>query len=443
MSDRLSERSYDGLPVTSPIENTVPIDPMMRPETPPSQQLRRTTVPSSVRLAVFGAEPSFPEALHVGRPNIGSRDRFLARVEGILDRVWLTNDGPLVREFERRVAELADVRHAIAVCNATIALELVARALHLEGEVIVPSFTFVATAHALRWQQMRPVFADIDPATHNLCPASVERHITPATRAIVGVHVWGRPCAIDELSEIAGRRRLALVFDAAHALGCTFRGRPIGGFGNAEVFSFHATKVCNSFEGGVVTTNDEALADRLRLMRNFGFAGKDKVVHIGTNGKMSEISAAMGLTSLESFDDCVELNVANHRRYGAGLAGVPGLRLVRYDPSETNNHQYVVVEVDARRSGLTRDELVQVLESEGCLARRYFHPGVHRMEPYGSTDPDAGRHLPNTERLTDSVMTLPTGTGVSPEQIDRVCEILRTACAYRHDVRAALRRADA
>ena len=187
--------------------------------------------------------------------------------------------------------------------NATVALEIAVRAAGISGEVIIPSFTFVATAHALQWQEITPVFADIAPGTHHLDPNRVEDMITPRTTAIIGVHVWGAPCAIDELTEIANRRGLHLMFDAAHAIGCSYKGRMIGGFGEAEIVSFHATKFLNSFEGGAVLTNNDALAERMRYMRNFGFAGIDQVDYVGTNGKMTEVAAAMGLTSLESIEE--------------------------------------------------------------------------------------------------------------------------------------------
>src|SRR6185369_3387994 len=204
---------------------------------------------------------------------------------------------------EQRVAKMLGVRHCIAMCNATVALEITIRALGLTGEVLVPSFTFIATAHALQWQQIIPVFCDVDPETHCLNPRSVEKMITPRTTGIIGVHLWGRGCDIGSLSEIARSNGLKLLFDAAHAFGCSYEGRMIGGFGDAEVFSFHATKFFNTFEGGAVTTNDDDLAEKIRLMKNFGFAGYDQVIYLGTNGKMSEVSAAMGLTSLESLDD--------------------------------------------------------------------------------------------------------------------------------------------
>jgi len=250
-------------------------------------------------LAVLGGRPSFDHPVCIGAPTIGDRARLFDRLGAALDRRWLTNNGPLVQEFEARVAALAGVPHAVAMCNATVALQVLLRALDLSGEVILPSFTFVATAHAVVWEGLTPIFADVDPVTHNLDPARVEALITPQTSAILGVHLWGRPCAVDALTELAGRHRVRLVFDAAHAFGCTSRGRPLGSFGDAEVYSFHATKAVHAVEGGAVVTANAALAERLRKMRNFGFAGFDHVVSLGTNAKMHEFSAGVGLCSLE------------------------------------------------------------------------------------------------------------------------------------------------
>lgn len=389
-------------------------------------------------LALLGGTPRFAAPLHVGRPNIGDRERFMRRVEKILDNAWLTNNGPFVQDFERRIADLCETKHAIAMCNATIALEITIRGLGLTGQVIVPSFTFVATAHALQWQEIEPVFADVDPLTHNLDPARVEELITPRTTGIIGVHCWGRPCDVEGLQEVADRHGLQLMFDAAHAIGCSHGGRAIGSFGRAEVFSFHATKVCNSFEGGVVTTDDDDLAEKLRLMRNFGFAGKDSVIYLGSNGKMSEVSAAMGLTSLDAFEDFRARNRENHAAYAQGLAGLDGVHLVDFDEHERNNWQYVVVEVDPERAALDRDEIVRTLEAENVLARRYFFPGVHEMEPYRSHQPRVGEFLPRTTALCRRVLTLPTGTGVTPEDAATICAVVRRALARPGAVRSAL-----
>lgn len=378
-------------------------------------------------LAVFGASPAFSEKLHVGRPNLGNRDSLLSRINDLLDRKWLTNNGPYVQEFERRVAEYLGVKHCIAMCNGTVALEIATRALGLAGEVIVPSFTFVATAHALQWQEITPVFCDIHPETLTLDPACVESMITPRTTGIIGVHLWGRPCDVEALAGIASRRRLRLLFDSAHAFGCSHRGRMIGGFGDAEILSFHATKFLNSFEGGAVLTGDDALAQKIRLMKNFGFSGYDNVVYIGINGKMSEVAAAMGLTGMESIDRFIAANRENYLRYREELSGVPGLRLIPYDDREKCNYQYVVLEVDEEACGAGRDLMVLLLHAENVMARKYFHPGAHRMEPYRSCFPHAGLVLPVTERLSRRVLSLPTGTSVGADDIRSICAVLRLA----------------
>ena len=376
-------------------------------------------------LAYYGGTPAFDSPLHVGRPNVGNRERLMALIEDALDRRWLTNSGPYVQQFETELAAFLGVKHCIVACNATVALEIVIRALGMSGEVIVPSFTFVATAHALQWQEITPVFCDIDPRTHNLDPGRIEQMITPKTTGIIGVHVWGRPCAVDSLQRVAQKYDLRLMFDAAHAFGCSYKGQKIGGFGDAEVFSFHATKFFNSFEGGAIATNNDDLAHTIRLMTNFGFAGHDTVIHVGTNGKMNEISAAMGLASLEIVNDFVDVNRRNYGAYRDGLAGIPGIELIAYDEGEANNFQYVVVEVDKAIAGVDRDQLVQILHAENVLARRYFYPGCHQMEPYSSYFPNAGLLLPVTEELTSRVMTLPTGTAVDVQSIATICRIIR------------------
>ena len=376
--------------------------------------------------AILGGEPAFREPVHVGRPNIGDRDRLMERIGGVIDRRWLTNDGPLVHEFEEEVAAFLGVPHCIAMCNGTVALEIAIRAAGLSGEVIVSPFTFVATAHALQWQEITPVFCDIDPGTHNIDPARVEELITPRTTGILPVHVWGRPAPVEELAEIAAKHGLRLLFDAAHALGCSHRGRMIGTFGTAETLSFHATKVVNSFEGGAIVTTDGNFADVARLMRNHGFADYDEVSHVGTNGKMSEMAAAMGLTSLESRDEFVAANRRNYETYRVGLEGVEGVALIAYDDTELCNWQYVILEVD-ESAGLSRDELQEVLWAENVLARRYFFPGCHRMEPYRSLFPDAANELPETERLVGRVLALPTGTSMDIDAVAVVADLVRRA----------------
>lgn len=385
-------------------------------------------------LAVVGGDPLFGEQLHVGRPNVGNHERFRKRLDEMFDRSWLTNHGPIVTELEDRIAKFLGVKHCICTCNGTLALEIASRAVEMRDEVIVPSFTFIGTAHALQWQGITPVFCDVDPTTHVMDAREVAKHITPRTSGILAVHTWGRACEIESLSALAARHRLKLVFDAAHAFGCSHRGQMIGGFGDCEAFSFHATKFFNTFEGGAVTTNNDELATRIRLTKNFGFAGMDNVICLGTNGKMSEASAAMGLTNLESLDEFSEANYRNYVRYRSHLSGLPGLRFYSYPENERNSHHYVIAEIQPEEASLTRDVLVEVLRAENILARRYFYPGCHRMEPYRTRSPRAGLLLPNTERLTERVISLPTGMSVREEDVDTICGLIRFALTHGEEI---------
>ena len=380
-------------------------------------------------LAVLGGSPAFTEPLHVGRPNIGDRRRLFQHLNELLDGRWLSNHGPCGQLFEERLRERLGAQRCLAVANGTLGLMLAARALGLRGEVIMPSFTFVGTAHALAWQGVTPVFCDIDPETYQIDPRAVEPLITSETSGILGVHLFGRTCDVDALELIAQRHGLKLLIDAAHAVGCSTPTRSIGRGGDAAVFSFHATKVMNTFEGGAITTDNEALAEALSLMRNFGFSDYDHVDCVGINAKLSEPAAAMGLASLESLDAFIAANRRNYEAYRRVLAGVPGLKLYACDPSRGCNYHYVVIEVDVDVTGVSRDTLLAVLRAENVLARRYFYPGCHRMEPYVTSARWRDARLPHTERVAARVLALPTGTAIGEREIETIGGIVRTAMA--------------
>jgi dTDP-4-amino-4,6-dideoxygalactose transaminase len=390
--------------------------------------------------AIFGSPPAFKQPLHVGRPHMGDREAFLARAARILDSGWVTNHGPVVGEFEAAVAAAVGVRHCVATCNGTVALQLLVRALGLTGEVVVPAFTFVATAHALAWEGVTPRFCDIDERTHNLDPAQVRALMGPHTSGILGVHLWGRPCAVDELSAIAREHGVPLAYDAAQAFGCSHRGRMLGSFGAAEVFSFHATKLVHCFEGGAIVTDDDALAEELQLRRNFGFEDYDKVGALGINAKMTEIAAAMGLESLAAREQVVAANAACLETYRSGLEDLPGIELMAYDEGERSHRHYAVLEV-GDGVGLGRDDLHRLLWAENVLARRYFFPGCHRMEPYRTRFADLS--LPVTERVAGRVLVLPTGPALERADVERVVDLIRRALAGGHDLWRALRDAAA
>jgi len=387
-------------------------------------------------LALFGGTPLFAEKRFVGRPNLAPTDEILADMRQILDQRWLSNDGPYLKGFEAMLCQSLGVKHSIAVSNGTIGLELLIRALNLTGEVIVPSFTFIATVHALQWLGLTPVFCDILPETHTLDPQSVAALITPRTSAILGVHLWGLPCEITALEALAEQHGLKLIFDAAHALLCEYRGRKLGNFGHAEVFSFHATKFVNSLEGGAITTNDDALAERLRLMRNFGFVDYDQVEALGINAKMNEVCAAVGQSSLRHSADFIAHNRSNYRLYHKQVAQIQGLKLLPLP--ESSNFQYLVLELEALEFGLSRDRLVQLLHAENLIARRYFYPGCHRAQPYVRLYPEAGKYVPVTEALAEKVLLLPTGTAVSAAMIEAIGELLGFVQSHAAAISAAI-----
>jgi dTDP-4-amino-4,6-dideoxyglucose len=293
-------------------------------------------------------KPMFQQVVHVGRPNIGDRAVLAKRIDEALDRRWLTNGGPLLREFEERVAQIAGTEHCVATSNATNGLQIAAMALGLRpgDQIIIPSFTWVATAHAMDWIGLVPVFCDVDEATGSADPQHVELLMGPRTKAILGVHVFGHPCLVEPLAKVAQRHAVPLLLDAAHAFGCTYQDKPIGGFGAAEVFSFHATKYVNSFEGGAIVTNDAELAERARTMRTMGQDGSREVIGRGTVGRMSEVHAAMGLTSIESMHDFIAVNRRNDELYRERLAPLPGVTIRPQAAGEQANYQYLVIEVD-------------------------------------------------------------------------------------------------
>lgn len=380
-------------------------------------------------LAIFGGEPAFTEPLHVGRPNLPDKAEFFSAMERIWDSKLLSNNGPFVQELEDRFRQLTGAAHAVAMCNATLAMQLVARGLDLRGEIILPSFTFIATAHAFRWEGISPVFADVDPRTHCLDPDQIEALITDDTCAIAGVHLWGNICDVEALESIAKRYGLYLLFDSAHALGCSGREGRVGAFGDAEVFSLHATKIVSGFEGGMVTTDSDLLAHNLRSLRNFGFAGYDDVRGLGTNAKMCEPSAAMALSGLNHLEASVEHNRRNFEAFREQMDGLSGIDVLPPANPDGSNYQYVVLDIDENVCGVSRDRLMEALWAEGVRARRYFFPGCHLCEPYRWECRGAASRLPVTDALSRRLLVMPTGSSVGDEEIATMGSILETCLA--------------
>lgn len=363
-------------------------------------------------------KPRLAEPIIVGKPWPFERDAFFAQVNAAIDRSWLTNNGPIVRELEMRLAATLGVKHCICVSNGTMGLVLVIAAMDLAGEVLCPSFTFVGTAQAIIWAGLTPVFCDVVPQTGLLDPAAVERSISAKTVAIMPVHLWGNLASPDVFQKMATKHGLRLVFDAAHAIGCSGPEGIAGQFGDCEVFSLHATKIVTSGEGGAITTNDDALAERLRNLRTFGSAAGIS----GLNAKLSEPAAALGLASLAALPENIAINRRVHERLRRSIIDIPGLALVPLHPTTNHNYQYCVLEVGPEY-GVARDDLATVLLSEGVHTRSYFSPHAEALLRESGVL-SITTSLPVTEHLSQCLIAVPCGPQMTDANIDCFSRLL-------------------
>lgn len=392
-------------------------------------------------LAILGGSKLCDSFLPVGQINIPEWERFEALANGIFDRGCYSNHGVLAQEFENKLCQLFNMPHAVTLTNATIGLCLALKALDLApgDKVVVPAFTFAATVQALTWAGLEPVFCDVDPHTHNITAQTVAPWLdTPGVKVILGVHLWGNPCDLQGLETLAHERGLSLFFDAAHAVGCTYGGKNAAEFGVCAVFSFHATKVLSSTEGGCVATNDGEIAERLRNLRSISGRHANVPVPVNSNGRFSEMQAAFGLLSLEDFPRNCAANEKRMRLYHEGLRDVPGVRFLLPTPGERHNYQYVVLEIEEKEFGFSRDELVRILEAENILVRRYFVPGMHRCVPYKTQFPQYVDALPVTDALCEKVMQVPSGQRVTDEDIAVICGLIRFIHAHARELKKRL-----
>ena len=393
----------------------------------------------SDRPAILGGAPVFESMQPFERPTLPPYDTLGAELAGIFASGMLTK-GRYLEEFEAALAAHLGVRHAIGVSSCTIGLLLVYRVLGLQGEVIVPSFTFMATVHPMLWTGLRPIFVDVDPFTWNMDPARAEAAITPRTSAIVGVHVFGNPAPAAELQRVAQRHGLALVLDAAHAFGSLHGGRPVGGGGRAEVFSTSPTKPLVTGEGGIISTNDDELARMARVGREYGNKGDYDSVFPGLNARMQEFSALLGLKTLVTLEENTLARNRLAERYRAGLSGVPGVTFQLIQHGDRCSYKDLTVMVDEEGFGLSRDRLAKALLAEGVDTRRYYDPPMHRhtlYKPYWAEQVSeaAVKELPVTERLAAQTLSLPMYAHLSPDTVDRVCEATRRIQAHAAAVR--------
>jgi dTDP-4-amino-4,6-dideoxygalactose transaminase len=365
--------------------------------------------------------------LVVGKPNIVDKAGFLRDVEEILETRIFTNMGPFSQKLEKEVSSLLKVKHVFAVSNATVGLSMALRALDLPpgSEVIVPAYTFIATAHAVIECGLKVVFCDCSPTSHLVERENVLAKITTNTSAIIAVNLWGLACEVEDLQTLAHEHNLKLIFDSAHSFGAkTLSGDFLGNFGDAEVFSMHATKLFNSFEGGLVTTNDDDLAERLKGIRNFGITGQDTVSGWGSNYKLSEVHACFALRQLSKIEEVIDIYRENAKTYTSELikAGLHGLRNwnATFLEHEGCTHSYICLEV-TQEFPVQRDAVMNFLRTKNIYSKRYFYPGLQHCQPYAS---DFQPALPVTEKLCQEVLVLPTGTQVTKLDIKRIVDLL-------------------
>ena len=358
----------------------------------------------------------------VTRSSMPSMEEYIEEIRSIWDSHWLTNMGEKHKALQAELQKYMGVPAVELLTNGHMALELSLQAMNLQGEVITTPFTFASTTHAIVRNGLEPVFCDIDPETYTMDVTQIERLITDRTCAILPVHVYGNICNIEEIERIAHKYGLKVLYDAAHTFGETYKGQGIGNFGDASCFSFHATKVFNTIEGGAVCYRDPDMGRRLYELKNFGIHGPEEVDAVGANAKMNEFCAAMGLCNLRHVDEEIAKRRAVVERYREHLEGVDGLRLNVQQPEVRSNYAYFPVVFDENLFGASRNEVMDALAQNGIGARKYFYPLTNTFECFhGKYDVEA---TPVALHVAKRVLTLPLYADLSMEDVDRICKIV-------------------
>ncbi len=373
----------------------------------------------------------FEKPIYVTRPFLPPLEEYRKGLEEIWDNHWLTNDGPILRRFTQELCNFFESDNICLFNNGTLALQIALQGMGISGEVITTPYTFVATTHALFWNKIRPVFVDIEPDYYTIDPEKVEAAITPWTTAILGVHVYGYPCKANVLADIARRHNLRIIYDAAHAFGIKMGSKPLAHFGDLSMFSFHATKLYHSLEGGLLIFQESGLKGIFDYLKNFGFKNEMEVVMPGTNAKMNEIQALMGIQVLKYLDEIIQRRARITELYRDRLKEVPGIKLVPPLPTDIkHNYAYMPIEVDEKEFGMNRDALYDNLKRYNVYARRYFYPLICDYACYRSVsikDP-----LTVARRVSGSILTLPIYDGLELSDVDTICEII----VYLHKLKS-------
>jgi dTDP-4-amino-4,6-dideoxygalactose transaminase len=364
--------------------------------------------------------------IYVTRPFLPPLEEFLPYLQEIWQNKQLTNNGPFHQQLEQALCEYLGVEHLALFANGTLALVTALQTLRITGEVITTPYTFVATAHSLLWNKVKPVFVDIDPVTMNLDPEKIEAAITPHTTAILPVHCYGTPCNVERIQEVADIYGLKVIYDAAHAFGVKYKGQSLLNHGDLSILSFHATKVFTTFEGGAIVCPDAKTKRRIDFLKNFGFANETTVMAPGVNGKMNEMQAALGLLQLRHVDSVIERRGQIDRHYREGLQEVPGISLLA-EPIETErNYPYFPIFVEPDYP-LSRDELYEAFKAEGIFGRRYFYPLISSMPMYRGMPSAAVENLPQANKIAAKVLCLPIFPDLDIERADSIIAFIKEA----------------
>ena len=361
--------------------------------------------------------------VYVTQPALPPLEEFIPYLQQIWDNKILTNCGPFHQQFEQALAENLGVKYVSLFANATLALVTALQALRISGEVITTPYSFVATAHSLKWNGIKPVFVDIDAKTCNLDPAAIEAAITPQTTAIMPVHVYGTPCDTEAIGKIAENYNLKVIYDAAHAFGCRYKEQSLCAFGDISVVSFHATKVFNTFEGGAIICQDAKTKAHIDHLKNFGFVDETTVVAAGINGKMSEVNAAFGMLQLKYIDFCIEKRKQISQYYTDKIKFIRGISLPDPQLSFTPNYSYFPVFVEADYS-LSRDALYEQFRQQNVIVRRYFYPLITAFPMYRNARPAQDEELPNARYISSRVLCLPLHPNLEQADLEKVIAIL-------------------
>ena len=364
------------------------------------------------------------KVITVTSPLLPSLDDLMPYLQDIWDRKWLTNNGHYHQELEKALCEYLKVPYISLFTNGTLPLMCALQALRITGEVITTPYSFVATTHSLWWNGIKPVFVDIDPETCNIDPDKIEAAITPKTTAIMPVHVYGKPCDVKRIQEIADKYGLKVIYDAAHAFGVEVNGESILNAGDMSTLSFHATKVYNTVEGGALICHDAKTKQRIDYLKNFGFANETTVIAPGINGKMDEVRSVVGLLNLKQVNAAIEARHQVAVRYREALRGVKGIRVMEDMPGVRHNYSYFPMFINAEEYGMTRDELYFKMKENNVLGRRYFYPLISEFSTYRGLESARPENLPVAHKTADSVICLPMYDSLTEDDIVRVIDCI-------------------